>query len=217
MSGPDVRGRCVLVQPSTAEVEALRRLPGLDLLSPGELEGRLRAPAEPVDLVVVGSLAAGPVALVQRVHRLTPGASIAVLTDDPADVRRQVSYAPGVPLELLVASVAEGDVVERLQELRDAAAGRRRHAAVLAAVVRRAAVVPAAGAPGPAAVGSLLEHAPIAVLVVTATGELLGWNRRAERLLDLRQAPVGRSVDEVAPGVLAYLAGLPAQDGPTSS
>ncbi|TFV50420.1 SpoIIE family protein phosphatase [Blastococcus sp. TF02A_35] len=213
MTGPDAPGRCVVVEPSTADVALLRGLSGVDLVSPGEIDARLGTSPEPVDLVVVGSLAASPVALAQRAHRLVPGASVAVLSTDPAAVRRQVSYAPGVPLDVLVGTAGDTGLLADLRQLREAAAGRRRHAAVLAAVARRAAAAPGGPAPGPAAVGSLLEHAPIAVLVVAPSGELLGWNRRAELVLELGQAPTGHPVDEVVPGALAYVAQL-AADGP---
>ncbi|WP_198598054.1 SpoIIE family protein phosphatase [Blastococcus atacamensis] len=206
------------MDPSTDEVATLRALTGVDLVSPGELDARLGSSPEPVDLVVVGSLAGNPVGLVQRAHRLAPGASIAVLReDDPAPVRRQVSYAPGVPLDVLVVSVRDEDLGVRLRRLRNAAVGRRRHAAVLAAVTRRAAATVGPAAPAPAAVGSLLEHAPIAVLVIAPTGELLGWNRRAELLLDLGQTSPGHPVDEVLPGALAYVAQLVGAEAVTGS
>ncbi|MGY2063949.1 SpoIIE family protein phosphatase [Blastococcus sp. SYSU DS0619] len=214
MSGPDGQGRWVLLDPSTAELALLRALPGADHISPGELETRLQDPAEPVDLVVVGSQAPSPVALAQRVHRLAPEAGVAVLTTDPVAVRRQASYAPGVPLELLVAEPDAPDLIARLREVRRTTADRRRHRAVLAAVVRRATggdhVVPR----GTTDVGALLENAPIAALVVDPGGALLGWNRRAEVLFDLARTPTGHPVDAVLPGATAVMAPVVAPDGP---
>jgi PAS domain-containing protein len=69
--------------------------------------------------------------------------------------------------------------------------------------------------PGPTAVGPLLEHAPIAVLLTDATGALLGWNRRAEVLLDLDAAHLGSRVDQVLPGASSLIAsaGSPGADG----
>ncbi|CCG03271.1 GAF domain-containing SpoIIE family protein phosphatase [Blastococcus saxobsidens] len=208
MSGHGEPGRCLLVDLSAAEAALLRRLPGQDSASVVELDARLTGVAEPVDLVVIGSLATAPLALVQRVHRLVPDAGVALLTDDVAGIRGQASYAPGVPLDLLVVSAAEDDLVEQLDRLRRSTGDRRRHAAVLAAVVRRAAAADGRAPTIPAAVGSLLEHAPIAVLVAAPSGELLGWNRRGEHLLDLREARTGRSVDTVIPGAVAFMAPL---------
>ncbi|MGY1720441.1 SpoIIE family protein phosphatase [Blastococcus sp. SYSU DS0552] len=207
MTGPpDGAGRWVLVEPSTTDVELLRALPGMDHVAPGELEVRLVDPPEPVDLVVIGSLAAAPVALVQRAHRLAPGAAVAVLSTTPTTLRRETSYAPGVPLELLVASPGEPDLPERLRAIRRAAVDRRRHSAVLAAVARRAAGAVQDAPRGPAEVGGVLEHAPIAVLVVDPAGALVGWNRRAEVLFELVRTPTGRPVDTVLPGAAAFLA-----------
>jgi serine phosphatase RsbU (regulator of sigma subunit)/anti-sigma regulatory factor (Ser/Thr protein kinase) len=69
--------------------------------------------------------------------------------------------------------------------------------------------------PGPTAVGPLLEHAPIAVLLSDATGALLGWNHRAEVLLDLDAAHHGRRIDQVLPGASSLIAsaGSPDADG----
>jgi serine phosphatase RsbU (regulator of sigma subunit) len=67
----------------------------------------------------------------------------------------------------------------------------------------------------PTAVGPLLEHAPIAVLLTDATGALLGWNRRAEVLLNLDAAHQGRRIDQALPGASSLIApaGSPGADG----
>jgi serine phosphatase RsbU (regulator of sigma subunit) len=72
---------------------------------------------------------------------------------------------------------------------------------------------------GQAAVGPLLEHAPIAVLLTDSTGALLGWNRRAEGLLDLDAAHHGHRIDEVLSGASSLLAaaGSPGAPGPDLS
>jgi serine phosphatase RsbU (regulator of sigma subunit)/PAS domain-containing protein len=206
-SGP---GRCLLVDTSASETPAL--LAALDAAECSS-SADLRAAAEPVDLVVIGSLADSPVSVVQLAHRLLPDAAVAVLSVDPERVRREASYAPGVPLDLLVAGSGEEDLAERLRGLRTASADRRRHAAVLAAVVRRAT---ASDAPpsGLTAVGALLEHAPIGVLVAGASGELLGWNRRAETLLDLRTARRGEPVDALVPGAGALVGAVTSASAP---
>lgn len=209
MTGAAEFGRCVLIDVSGTENELLRELPGLDRLSSADLDESLAVP-EPVDLVVIGSLAGSPVALAQRAHRLVPGACIAVLAADPPAVRRQASFAPGVPLDLVVAGAGERDLPERLEALRRTSILRRRHAAVLSAVARHAATVTGTGPSGLPAIGALLEHAPIAVLVAGLGGELLGWNRRAEALLDLGPLASGQHVDAVVPGASSLLpAGMP--------
>ena len=68
---------------------------------------------------------------------------------------------------------------------------------------------------GPTAVGPLLEHAPIAVLLTDATGALLGWNRRAGVLLGLGTGNHGSRIDQVLPGASSLIAsaGSPGADG----
>jgi serine phosphatase RsbU (regulator of sigma subunit)/PAS domain-containing protein len=170
-------------------------------------------PVDLVDLVVIGPRVTSAVATVQRAHRRWPDASVAVITPDPDAVRRQASFAPGVPLDLLVAGADDDDLVPRLQQLRSASVGRRRHSAVLAAVVQG---VGAADAPAPSrvtAVGALLEHAPLAVLVADAAGDLLGWNRRAEHLFGLQPAMSGQPVDDVVPGAMSLMTSAPPPAG----
>lgn len=208
MTGAGSPGRCLLVGvpgTDTALVEGLagaERVPNLAVAQD--------APGRPMDLVVIGPLVASAVAAVQRAHRRWPDANIAVIAPDPDAVRRQASFAPGVPLDLLVAGADAADLPVRLQELRSAGVGRRRHSAVLAAVVHG---VDVAEAPAPSrvtAVGALLEHAPLAVLVTGEGGDLLGWNRRAEHLFGLRPGMTGQPVDDVVPGALSLvMAGPP--------
>lgn len=210
-------GRCLAVEVSPAEAALLRQLPELDWVSSAELDARLSAAAEPVDVVVIGSLATAAVSLAQRAHRLVPGAGVAVLTADAAAVRRQASFAPGVPLDLLIAGVDDGDLLHRLQLLRTTSVARRRHAAVLAAVARHAAAVARTAPSGLTAVGALLEHAPIAVLVAAQSGELLGWNRRAEEMLNLQPGMNGQLVDAVLPGALSLMAPVASSTEPQMS
>lgn len=213
MTGAGVPGRCVLIDVAGAEVPLVRDLPGTERLSSSDLAGRPTSAGGPVDLVVVGSLARSPLSTVQRAHRLWPDASVAVLTGVPDAVRRQASFAPGVPLDLLVAGVDDDNLLLRLQQLRSASIGRRRHSAVLAAVLLDASGADTASPSRVTSVGALLEHAPLAVLVASGEGELLGWNRRAEDLFLLQPAMYGRPVDDVIPGALSMVTSAPQPAG----
>jgi hypothetical protein len=53
--------------------------------------------------------------------------------------------------------------------------------------------------PEPVTVGPLLENAPIAVLLTDATDALLGWNRRAEGVLELSPEHLGHPIDQALP------------------
>jgi serine phosphatase RsbU (regulator of sigma subunit)/PAS domain-containing protein len=204
----------VLVDLAPAEFTLLGELPGRRCVSAAEMEAVLAEAAGSVAVVVIGSLAGSAVALVQRVHRLVPGAGVAVLTADPDAVRRQVAFAPGVPLDLLIAGADDGDLSHRLQRLGEASVERHEHAAILAAVARSAAVTTGSAPIGQTAVGALLEHAPIGVVVVSPAGDLLGWNRRAERLLALRPAMSGQPVETVVPGALSLVGPAAASGDP---
>ncbi|MGY1844686.1 SpoIIE family protein phosphatase [Modestobacter sp. SYSU DS0875] len=214
MSAPSVPGRCVLVDGTPQDLARLGGVPGLEQVSAVDLAEALGPAEAPVDLVVLGTQATAAVLLAQRAHRLAPGAGIAVLAVDPVAVRRQAAFAPEVPLDLLVAGVDDPDLPARVRELRTASRERRRHAGVLAAITRHPGSPDWAGAPGVTAVGALLEHVPIPVLVAEPTGELLGWNRQAEDLLGLGPAVLGWPVDEVAPGAQAAFSGAGGQQGP---
>ncbi len=189
-------------------------LPGAELIGSAELAEPSTSAGGPVDLVVVGPLAMSAVSVVQRVHRRWPDASVVVLAVDAAAVRRQASFAPGVPLDLLVAGVDDEDLLPRVRQLRSDGLGRRRHSAVLAAIVRGSGARHPASPSQVTAVGALLEHAPLAVLVASGTGEVLGWNRRAEHLFALQPAMSGQPVDVVIPGALSLVTSAPPPTGP---
>ncbi len=209
MTGREVPGRCILVDVPAAGARWVTGLGDVQRIDSSELTDRSAPDSGPVDLVVIGSLTTSAVAGVQRAHRRWPDASVAVLAADPDAVRRQASFAPGVPLDLLVAGVDDDDLLPRLQDLRAASAGRRRHSAVLAAVVRGTGGVDTRGTSRITAVGALLEHAPLAVLVAGGAGDLLGWNRRAEHLFGLRPAMSGQPIDGVIPGALRLVTSAP--------
>ena len=216
MTAAPVPGRCLVADGAPSDLAALAALGDTEHLSADELAERLTAAGKSVELVVIGSLAAGSVSAVQRVHRLAPDVAVAVLTPDPLTVRRQVSFAPGVPLDLLVAAGDEAGLAERLAALRATTRDRRRHTALLAAVARRRAAGVAASQAGVLDVGALLEHAPIAAVLTDGSGAVLGWNRQAEVLLALGPDAAGQPVDAVLPGIGSVGTGLPepARTGP---
>ncbi|SOD97320.1 SpoIIE family protein phosphatase [Blastococcus haudaquaticus] len=200
MTGAGRLGCCLLVDVSAEEVALLDDLPGRIRVSLEELADRSGTTDTHVDLVVIGSLSGSSVAAVQRAHRLVPDAAVAVLAHDSRAVRREIDFAPGVPLDVLVLAVDDVDLPGRLESLRAATVQRRQHSAVLAAVARSAGRNDETSPAGVTAVGALLEHAPLAVLVTDAAGDLVGWNRRAEDLFGLRPATSGRPVEDVVPG-----------------
>jgi len=207
---PGAPGRVLLVDATPADVERLATLPGLEQVSSADLAGRISVGGA-VDVVVIGSAAPGAVAAVQRAHGLAPDSGVAVLVGDGPAVHRQLTFAPGVPLDLLVVEAADPAAPDRVADLRRTAARRRRHTAVLATVVRHADAVGGSDATQVTDVGALLEHAPMAVLLTGPGGRLRGWNRRAEQLFALRPSLSGRPVEDVVPGALALLAPEPAR------
>ncbi len=209
MSAPDGTGCVLLVDAGPEEAAALGGLPGAQTLTAAEVEERVAACGDAVDVVVVGSGASAAVPLVQRVHRAAPYAGVVVVpaASSATEVRRQFAYAPGVPLEL---SVLDADDVlsEQVARLRATAVERRRHLALVAAVSARSAGVRAPDRPAVAGLGALLQHAPLGVLVCDHSGHLLGWNPRAEGLLGVRAEAVGAPVEDLLPGAGTLVASV---------
>ncbi|MFP5218588.1 MAG: SpoIIE family protein phosphatase [Actinomycetes bacterium] len=212
MTGDLQPGPCCLLVDTTPEERALLE-PQADLrtCTRDDLEA---ACAEGVDVVVIGSEVEAPVSLVQRAHRAAPDAGIVVLTraDTAEQVRRVISFAPGVPLDVVLADAA-GPVREEVARVGAAAAQQRRHRELLAAVSSRTRPAPQAR-PRLLELGALLEHAPLGVLVSDAHGTVVGWNRRAAELVDV-SLDRGAVLEELLPGagVLVERVGGPAADG----
>ncbi|RBY94522.1 histidine kinase [Blastococcus sp. TBT05-19] len=200
-------GRCLLVGGSQSESAALAPL-APELLDGAALLAQLSAHNGQFDLVILGSAVVNPIAVVQKVHRQDSAAQVAVLTDQAVEVRRQASFAPGVPLELLVAGPAEPDLLERLQALRAAAVERRRHEAVLAAVMARSTAEPAAAPAALAQAGGLLSPASaweLLTLAIDAAGigtfdwdlvtGTLSWDTRLIELFGYDVATFDRTIE----------------------
>ncbi|WP_121256117.1 GAF domain-containing SpoIIE family protein phosphatase [Nocardioides ferulae] len=154
-------------------------------------------PGHEVVAVLVGSaIPESPVGVVQRVHQRWPRARVAIVVDGEErleELRRQTTYAPGIPLELALVNLASPTVSAELADLTQAAVGGHEYDQMLAAVGKRAS------APQPqllvrATLGTLLENAPLGVLVADVDGRLLAWNHAAEDLLELEPETVGALV-----------------------
>ncbi len=208
-------GITLLVELSADDEARLGPLPQVHRL-PAELLREPRVPGvSEVDLVVVGPRVASPVAAAQQAHRHFPDAGVLVLTEPEhhEHVRRSISYAPGVPLELVVRA-AEGELADEVVDLCAAVADRRRHRAVLAAVTPQTTPPAAARPPAAPGLGALLEHAPLGVVVCDPAGTVLGWNRRAATLLRLDARARQLMLDNILPGAMARVrAALPGIDG----
>ena len=154
---------------------------------------------ETVDGVAVSAVdPARAVATTQLVHRTMPEVQVIVLVaaDTEVQLRRHVRFAASVPADLEVVSIDAADVVDRLTELCQGAGLRRRHRQVLSGIGARASSesrLPLVGA----TLGSLLEHAPLGVVVADVEQRVLTTNRAAARLLRLPHAVAGCVLSEL--------------------
>lgn len=198
----------VLVELSAIEQVRLSSGPDVGQVSAAALEELLTRERDDVEVVVISSSISEPIVLAQLTHRLAPDAGVILLTStrSVAEVRRQVAYAPSVPLDLVLLASDE-PLVDHVAELRDAITARRRHRSLLTAVSQQLQDQRSvAGAPA-VLLGSLLEQAPLGVLICDPEGGLLGWNRRSEALLDVASVSVGDPVDALLSGAGAVVRG----------
>ena len=205
----------LLVDASPDNAAALAALPGLRAVAADDVEAAL-AGAD-VAVVVVGGAAAAPIAVTQRAHRAVPDAGVVVVTtaDTDEQVRRQLSYAPGVPLDVAVVGPGD-DLAAVVARLGDATADRRRHQALVASVGTRAAGT-AHVRPEAVQLRALFEQAPLGIVVCDPAGLLLGWNRHAEGLLRIQPSSLGVSVDSLLPGAGLVVRQLAAGGGATTT
>src|SRR3954468_4774721 len=105
-----------VVDPAPSERRALAGRVGLTTSALEEPRG-----AE-IDVLVVGSLAADPLASARRLHQLHPGAAIVIASASggEAELRRAVEAAADLPADLLVVDPAASDLAAAV-----AAAGER--------------------------------------------------------------------------------------------
>jgi serine phosphatase RsbU (regulator of sigma subunit)/PAS domain-containing protein len=214
-------GRCLLVGLSPEE----RRSFTLDLapsvLDAADEHWRLGAlPATDPEVVVVGSAVPHPVDVVQRVHRAFPDAHPVVLTaPETVDrVRRELSYAPGVPLHLTVHLAGDGETSldDVVASVLASAGDRRRHRAVMGSLEAAQPGSPPPRSPAHVDLGPFLEHAPVGVVVCEVDGRLRGWNTRAAALLGLAdvdgcgQVTLPDLLPDAAPVLAAVRRGTPA-------
>ena len=157
--------------------------------------GRRPEPSSDGRVVLVG---AGEQLLsaLQWVHAALPDARIAVLAPEleHGRIRRQIQFAPHVPLDLELLDTTTPDLAARVLELCAAVSREQRYESALATY---AEVEDEEDAPTQVLLGALLEHAPIGVVVVDENHLVVGWNRGATTLLGCDQSTAGRHVGEL--------------------
>lgn len=152
-----------------------------------------------IDVVVVHPSTARPIEVLQQVRAAAPCASAVVEArqDDADGFRRALRYSPGLPEDIQLLTTSH-DLVSVVASARERALRRRRHAALLDSVSRQ---LPHSHASSNisrlTAIGTLLEHAPLGVVVTDAAGRVLNWNDQAAVMLDLDPDANGRPLAEV--------------------
>lgn len=223
-------GALVAVQAEPEILESLRRCANGSsgrsfeaVAEPGELIARLER-GEPVDAVVLGSRLEEPVRVAQRVHSLDRDVAVLMLSDPGGYHRlvRAVQFAPLLGEDIGCWSVAEPEtVVEETKEALTRARKRRSYRATIAAASADATAI---GLPQPRAeqyLDRLLDHVPIAVVMVDEDGLIRAWNRKAGELFDRSErealgTPLARLFPEAQRERLdSLLAGCFASDEPT--
>lgn len=141
---------------------------------------------EPLDVVLVGTRADSPIRAAQRVFAFDPRLPVLLLTEPEwhDELCRALQVAPFVStaVRCLAASDREA-LVSALREAAEQARKSREHRRTLDALNARLAEASAGPAP-PAVFDSLLEHAPIGVVVADASGAVRGCNRKASGILE---------------------------------
>jgi serine phosphatase RsbU (regulator of sigma subunit)/PAS domain-containing protein len=196
-------GTLLLVAVTPGEEAALDAAVGADACRPvsvAALESVLAAPPDtpheaPFDSVVVGTTAASPVAVVQRVHSADPLCGVVVLTtpENDAEVRRTAMYAPGVPASLTIVGSDDTKLGDQVREVLEASRLQRDHHRTLTAIPQPDPA-PTPHTLAPASLGALLDHAPFGVLVGDLDARLVTWNRWAGDFLGLPNDAAGDSI-----------------------
>ena len=181
---------------AVAPAELDRHLPD----GPDGIEGA--DAADRVDVVVVSGMdPVRAVASMQQVHRRRRDVQVAVLVteDTAADVRQHVRFAADVPADLQLLPADAPDLADHVVELCRTAALRRSHQRLLADIGARHTARTTFPPVVRATLGTLLENAPLGVLVADREGRLLACNRAAADLLRLPQSVAGTPVSAVFP------------------
>jgi serine phosphatase RsbU (regulator of sigma subunit) len=171
----------------------------VEVVTEGAEDGR--AP----EVVVIGSDVLDPLAALRSAHGAHPDAAAVVVVPpgDPGDVRRRLTYTPGVPADLAVVPV---DDVPALHQAVLAGAVRtarhRHHRQVLSSVRARPHDPAPTIRPSAESLATVLDQSPLGVAVLDPEGRTLTWNARAEALLLLtpqdRERPLAQLLDEPA-------------------
>jgi serine phosphatase RsbU (regulator of sigma subunit)/PAS domain-containing protein len=124
--------------------------------------------------------------VVQRIHRTRESLLVGLLVGagGEAAFKRAVRFAPDVPVDLELFDPAAPDLEQRVVELHGSGVARQRHDRIL----ERISTQGGSRAPAPvgATLGTLLEQAPLGVVVLDREEQLVAWNAKAAGLLHLR-------------------------------
>jgi serine phosphatase RsbU (regulator of sigma subunit)/PAS domain-containing protein len=191
---PDEHAPDVLLLDVAADHRAV-----LEQVGEGDAQWRLREvrrgmhPGPGTARVVLVGAGKSLLASVQWAHAVLPEAKIAVLAPqvDHEQVRRLVRFAPGVPLDLELVDPDSSDLDAIVSSLSEAAGRERHYEHVLSSL---AGDTSAEDSPQQALLGTLLENAPIGVVVVDLQRRVVGWNRAATGLLGCDASSAGRPV-----------------------
>ncbi|MDP9376433.1 MAG: PAS domain-containing protein [Actinomycetota bacterium] len=153
-----------------------------------------------VEALCVGPGWPDPLSLVQHVHREDRDLTAIILAepDQRGELDRLRLFTPFLGPDVTCRSIEEAAMLGA--ELSDAAARtreRRRHQATIEVVSQHA---DSSTAPRPLAARHFapkLDRAPIGVVTLDADGNIRGWNRRAQDLLDRQERSIGTPLREL--------------------
>jgi PAS domain S-box-containing protein len=173
------------------EQAALERCPvPATTVDPERLELAMGEDAAAV-VVVGGSDPASAVAVVQRVHRcvrelpVTVVVAVLVRSSREDDLRRHVQFAADVPADLELLQVDDVALPRRVVDLCEAADLRQVHDRAVAEIGARQSERSGQTPFVRASLGTLLEQAPLGVVVADLEHRVLATNRMAAELLGL--------------------------------
>ncbi len=178
-------------------VERLADTPGGPHVRP-VLRGQRPEPSDEPRVVLVGT-GQNLLGSLQWAHAAMPEARIAVLAPERehAHVRELIRFAPDVPLDLDLLDPEAQDLGTQVLQLCAEVSRRTEYTAALTSYGTERAGSAEAHGPSQVLLGTLLEHAPVGVVVVDTQRRVVGWNRAATTLLGVDRGSAGRAVSEL--------------------